>query len=100
MGFVWLGWEKRREGGIPRLRTRLLGRQIGAESAICVALRLHSSRRLQLDVSHYNVSVTIEMYAAHPERHSIQEETYNGPRKNCRETIALASARERQRPRS
>jgi hypothetical protein len=56
------------------------------------------SGSLQLGVGRYNVSVTIEMYAAHPERHSIEEETYNAERKNCRETIALASARERQRP--
>jgi hypothetical protein len=64
--------------------------------------RRDPTRGLQPGVSHYNVSATIEILAAHPERHSIREETYNGPRKNCCETIApaLASARERQRARS
>jgi hypothetical protein len=57
------------------------------------------SRSLQLGVSHYNVSATIIMYAAHAERHSIQEETHNAPRKNCLETVIFASARERQRQR-
>jgi hypothetical protein len=50
---------------------------------------------LQLFVSHYNVSVTIEIRAARLERRAIQEETNHAPRKNKREAVAFAGGRER-----
>jgi hypothetical protein len=50
---------------------------------------------LQLFVSHYNVSVTIEIRAARLERRAIQEETNHAPRKNKREAVAFVGGRER-----
>jgi hypothetical protein len=48
---------------------------------------------LQLCVSHYNVSVTIEIRAAHPKWCTIQEETIHAPRKNYREAVARGRER-------
>ena len=52
---------------------------------------------LQVMISHYNVSVTIEMHGVPPIGALCRRKTNHAARKNCREAVALGSAREHQK---
>ena len=61
MGFIWLAWKSGANGGFPDSERGSWAAKYESWSAICTALRVNSSRSLQLGVSHYNVSATIEI---------------------------------------
>jgi hypothetical protein len=67
-----------------------------AHYRVVVSFATHYREALQLRFSHYNVSATIEIFAA-PRARIIPEEKYRAPRKHCQQTAYSASDGQRRR---